>query len=637
MGIVDRVIRNSRQWASSRWLPWVVTGGVFLAVLLNELLPPAWKSGFPFFTQALFLFVGLLFLAMVWMGVSQYLKVLAERKQYKTLLGDAEQRVDDAYQRLEAIFRVSQQFADANDENEVIESVLRLLVDISAANGASFVPLDEHGQPQTALNYGELPFPVMEAWVEYLASPGVRQRCAACKNKQLPAMGDTASAGDCPLLKGPFQTSPELFCLPVRRGEHEYGVFNLFLKDRLHLDEKTQIYLRALMDEMAIGLEKVYLRRRELSALRQVQVLRQRTDLSALLNSLLENVYQTLDADFAVMVAPSFGPHQTRIDLTLGDLPPQARSILNGILQGVLASGEPLLLGDVSGDPERLQTSPEDALAAPFRYALIAAPLLSPERQVLGVLMVGNRRARSLHQRQLALLQTIAGQVALVVQNASLMAELEFQSMIQERARLAREIHDGLAQTIGFLKLQSAQLRNILARGEIERARQYLDLFYSTLSEAYQDARQAIDGLRISPDECGLAGWLAQTTNEFRDLSGLNVELDLKEIHAAISPEVQAQLIRIMQEALNNVRKHASAQAVRVVCRETIDDLWLEVQDNGQGFLPEDVAIASRHGLRSMRERADLIGADFQVVSRPQEGTIVRLRLPVDNLEETIQ
>ncbi len=325
MGIVDRVIKNFKELVSSRWLPWTVTGGVLLAVLLYELLPPVWTSSLPFFAQATFLFVILVLLALTWMGLFQLLRVFAERKQLKALLVDANQRVDDAYHRLEAIFRLSQQFADANDENEVIESVLCLLVDMTEANGASFVPLDEHGQPQTALNHGELPFPVMEAWMEYLASPGVRQRCATCESIKFPNKGENYTAVDCPLLKGPFNASPELFCLPVRRGEREYGVFNLFLKDTIRLDEKTQIYLRALMDEMAIGLEKVYLRRRELSALRQVQILRQRTDLSALLNSLLENVYHTLEADFAVMVAPRFGPNQTSIDLNLGELPTQAR------------------------------------------------------------------------------------------------------------------------------------------------------------------------------------------------------------------------------------------------------------------------------------------------------------------------
>jgi two-component system nitrate/nitrite sensor histidine kinase NarX len=217
------------------------------------------------------------------------------------------------------------------------------------------------------------------------------------------------------------------------------------------------------------------------------------------------------------------------------------------------------------------------------------------------------------------------------------MAELEFQSMIQERARLAREIHDGLAQTIGYLKLQASQLRGMLKRGDLERAKQAVDLYYATLSEAYQDARQAIDGLRISPDECGIIGWLQQTSDEFAELSGLMVRTDFAPVDSVVAPEVQAQLVRIMQEALSNVRKHANAQHVWVDCKETQDDLLLEVRDDGLGFSPEDVSSASRYGLRSMRERADLIGADFQVISRPHEGTIVRLRLPVNHLQVSIR
>ena len=289
-----------------------------------------------------------------------------------------------------------------------------------------------------------------------------------------------------------------------------------------------------------------------------------------------------------------------------------------------MTSGEPVLLGDLAGDPAG------DPASRPELKSLLAAPLLSPERAVLGAILVGNRRASGFQPRQLALLQTIAGQVALVVQNASLMAELEYQTMLQERARLAREIHDGLAQTIGFLKLQAAQLRTQLDSGDAARARQSADLFYTTLSEAYQDARQAIDGLRVSPDECGLTGWLHQIASEFQDLSGLPVHLEESSVEAQVSPEVQAQLIRIVQEALSNVRKHARAREVWLALRQTNGDLVLEVRDDGEGFTPQDITNASRHGLRSMRERAELIGADFQVISRPQQGATVRVRLPVD-------
>jgi signal transduction histidine kinase len=92
--------------------------------------------------------------------------------------------------------------------------------------------------------------------------------------------------------------------------------------------------------------------------------------------------------------------------------------------------------------------------------------------------------------------------------------------------------------------------------------------------------------------------------------------------------EVHAQLIRIFQEALSNIRKHANATQVWISYQQENQSILFEIQDDGDGFSPEDVTGTSRHGLRGMRERAELIGADFQVISRPSEGTIVRIRLP---------
>ena len=526
----------------------------------------------------------------------------------------AERRVAEAYQRLEAIFQISQKFVEASDENEVVELVLRLSVDLVGAKGASFVPLDEHGQPLTAVSHGELPFPVMEAWMEYLASPAIRDSCRSCENH-------AALTTTCPLLKGPFADAIGMFCLPLRRGEREFGVLNLFMPNIERLDGKTRAFLKAMMDETALALEGVRLRRREQEALRRMQALRQKTDLTALLTSLLENVHHTLESDFAVLVIQT--PAASSEQVVLGNFPSQKHPLIEGVLQGVIASGEPVLLGDVAGDPA----------TSPGVSSLLAAPLLLADRTALGALLVGKRRLGSFNQRQLALLQTVAGQVALLVQNANLMAELEYKAMIEERARLAREIHDGLAQTLGFLKLQAAQMKNYLARNEMERLRQSANLCYSTISEAYQDVRQAIDGLRIWPAESGLSGWLGQTVSEFQETSGLPTILDEMTTNISLPPEVHAQLIRIVQEALSNVRKHAQAAQVWVSCHESGGDLVLEIRDDGHGFSPGDVPGPSQHGLRGMRERADLIGADFQVIGCPQGGTTIRVRLPLLGLQ----
>lgn len=603
---------------------------MFIAILVI-IWRPEWSAALPKAGMVALWLLAVIALVIASLTISRVHVLVEERRKLEERIDEMEKHLDDSYRRMESLFRVSQKFVGATDENQVIEPVLRLLVEISGASGAAFVPMDEHGQPQTALSHGDLPFPVMEAWLDYLITPGVRDRCRDCQEREpldLPL--------DCPLLRGPFAASKGLICLSVRRGEREFGVLNLFLPYPGTLEPRTRVLIQALLDEAAMGLEGVFLRRRELSALRQLQFLRQQSDLTALLNGLLGNVFRTLGADFAVLTASPSGTLLQGIHLVEGDLPGQARPFIEGLMQGVMTSGEPVLLGDLAGDPE------EATEARPFLKSLVAAPLLSNEHKVLGAILVGNKfsnerlPARGFQPRQLALLQTIAGQVALVVQNARLMAELEYHTMLQERARLAREIHDGLAQTIGFLKLQAAQLRNHLTRSDLEKARDSAETVYATLTEAYQDARQAIDGLRISPDDCGLHGWLGQIAEEFSELSGLAVDVGDIDADLNISPEVQAQLIRIVQEALSNVRKHAEAHEVRIACSGSDDDgsLILEVRDDGIGFAPEDVSSASQYGLRGMRERAELIGADFQVISRPYQGTAIRVRLPIKRGEE---
>jgi two-component system nitrate/nitrite sensor histidine kinase NarX len=296
-------------------------------------------------------------------------------------------------------------------------------------------------------------------------------------------------------------------------------------------------------------------------------------------------------------------------------------------VQGVMQSNEPVLLGNVVGE----FSSTKKTHAGNSVRAIMAAPLSTAPGSALGVMLAGSRKAQSFNTRQLAVLQSIAGQVALVLNTANQMADVQYQSMMNERTRLAREIHDGLAQTLGFLKLQMSQMQGYLDRQEMDRLDKAMKVIYQTLSDAYQEARYAIDGLRISPEDSGYT-WVDQILGEFNENTagdGPEAVLVENKVDVPIAPEIQAQLIRILQEALSNVRKHAQASRVRVSFCEEDGDVVLEVQDNGVGFSSAEVAGPSRHGLRGMRERADLIGADFQVMSRPEKGTTVRVSLPV--------
>ncbi|MEJ2559198.1 MAG: ATP-binding protein [Anaerolineae bacterium] len=115
---------------------------------------------------------------------------------------------------------------------------------------------------------------------------------------------------------------------------------------------------------------------------------------------------------------------------------------------------------------------------------------------------------------------------------------------------------------------------------------------------------------------------------DFHNLSGIQVEMTTRP-ELVLPPEVQAQLLRIVQEALSNIRKHSAATRARLEWQADESWLTLGIADNGRGFDPADVPPVSQHGLRIMRERAELLDADFQIISRPGAGAQVVIRLPI--------
>jgi two-component system nitrate/nitrite sensor histidine kinase NarX len=266
--------------------------------------------------------------------------------------------------------------------------------------------------------------------------------------------------------------------------------------------------------------------------------------------------------------------------------------------------------------------------------SLLAAPLLVAEGKSIGAVLVGNDQQLAFTRRQLDLLKTLAGHMALQVNNAALITELEFKTMLEERTRLAREIHDGLAQTLGFLKLQVAQLQNYLQRAEYERLEKGLHTSYATLSDAYLEVRDAIDGLRTAPADENAVLWIKDLLEDFEAASGIQTEMIGCDHLQLLPAEIQVQLIRIVQEAMSNVRKHAHATRVSVTCRRAEDELLLEITDNGRGFSPGEVTAATQYGLRGMRERAELIGAEFQVISIRGQGTTIQLAVYMPKKEK---
>jgi two-component system, NarL family, nitrate/nitrite sensor histidine kinase NarX len=608
-----------------RWLPLGAALFAFLSGLVYLLLQAFWVSNWPSNWQLAAGFVLLaLWTAAVYWAIAKLVQFINEQRNLSRRIVEIERQVGEAYQRLAAAFRIREQFSEASNEEEIIQLLLNQVVELTGAAGASFVPLDEHRHPLPAVSIGRPPVVLPDAWLEYLASPAIRSRCGACEQRN-------HFVSTCPLLSGPISNAAGIYCIPLKRADREFGVLNVYIPDQSQPDLEAQVFLNSLVKETTQALEAVWLRRRELDTLQKIQAVRQKSELNTLLTGLLENVYNTLEPDFAVLILKEMITIQDtdrsnvlptlREHLVIGELPDPARDGILRYVQQVIESGSSI----------DINTGIMDKAGVKEDWSVIAVPL-QVEGESTGALLAACKRPQAFNQRQLTLLETAAGQIALVIQNTNRIADLEFKVMMDERTRLAREIHDGMAQTLGFLKLQVAQMHSYLERGEIERLKNGIDLYYETLSEAYQDARHAIDGLRISPVGSQLEEWLQQTLAEFQeniDKQNLTVEVDCPVIKREIPSEVQAQLVRIVQEALSNIRKHARACHVLVSCMERNGDLILEIHDDGQGFSAEDVPGPSHHGLRGMRERAELIGADFQIISRSQKGTTVRVSLPL--------
>ena len=596
-----------------RWLRLVVVGLIVMLIILYQLIRINWQGEIsPDAWIALDILVLVLFVGLAYAAYERWQRSIAERNDLTSKLAQAEAQLSQAYQRQAAILRISQLFSEAKDDHQVIEHVLRYALDLLEAKGASFVPLDERAQPQAAVSMGEIPSVVTDAWIEYLASPAIRQQCGACQNYDRMTFS-------CPLIKGSPLEVAGMYCLPIRRGDQEFGVLNLYIPSEGHLEKEKQAFLLGLVEETSLALEAVRMRKRAMITLRQLQAAREKADLNSLLSNLLDDLPETLDADYALVTVWDRDDGRPLSTVSSRELPENTRHLVDGILRSVITSKEPVLLGNVSGD----------ALSSPGVHTLMAVPLVAQDQPAFGAILVANQRPKAFNQSQLATLQTVAGQVAQVILNINLMAQLEYNTIVQERNRLAREIHDGIAQTLGFLKLKIAQMKSYIETGQMETMRQTVDICYDTLVEAYQDARLAIDGLRILPSEEGLAGWLYQTSHDFGETTGIQVDIVEPLAGVDLPPEIHAQLIRIVQEALSNIRKHADARHVTISCVESLGDLILEVQDDGTGFSPEDVPGPSQHGLRGMRERAELIGADFQVIGLQNEGTTIRVCMPL--------
>ena len=252
----------------------------------------------------------------------------------------------------------------------------------------------------------------------------------------------------------------------------------------------------------------------------------------------------------------------------------------------------------------------------------------------MGYLCVVSAAPRAFGEAERKLLGGLAAQAAIAIQNVRLRGIEKGTAVVEERERLAREMPDCLAQALGLLHLKLGLAERALTEGATEPARRMLAEMRKVAGDAYDEVRQAIFGLRIMVSRgLGLVPTLAEYLHEFGQQAGLRVTLEVPEGNDRfhVAPEAEVQLVRIVQEALHNIRKHAGARIASVRLRRDGEAIVLVVEDDGAGFDPAAPAPdARRHfGLATMRERAESLGGALTLDSVPGVGTRVTVRIPL--------
>ena len=198
---------------------------------------------------------------------------------------------------------------------------------------------------------------------------------------------------------------------------------------------------------------------------------------------------------------------------------------------------------------------------------------------------------------------------------------------LEERARLSRELHDGLAQDMWVAKLKTGRLATLPGLGPEGRALA-LEL-EKAIDAGLADAQQAVAAMRLPGEPAGtFSELMARCVDEFADRFGLRAEFSCEQPLPPLSARAQAEALRIAREALSNASRHADATLVRVRAGMEAGRFVIVVGDNGRGFDPGAVS-RSAFGLASMRERAALIGGELRIDSRPHDGTRISLSVPV--------
>jgi len=286
----------------------------------------------------------------------------------------------------------------------------------------------------------------------------------------------------------------------------------------------------------------------------------------------------------------------------------------------VAQSNQAVLVNDVTQEPRYLA----DGLLPETRSELVIP--LRVGQQVIGTLDVHSDQRDAFTPQDVLVLQSLGDQIAIAIENARLYRRSRALAVLEERNRLARELHDSVTQSLYGLVVYAGAGRQVIESGEADLAKGHLARIEQAAQQALKEMRLLVYELRPPAlEEDGLVGALRQRLEAVEGRTGVTVDL---QVHGVVDlpAQVEEGLFRIAHEALNNVLKHAAAASVTVQIQVDDRGIELTVVDDGVGF--DDAGDTGGLGLTSMSERAQGLDATLTIQSGPGEGTKVNVRKP---------
>jgi signal transduction histidine kinase len=392
--------------------------------------------------------------------------------------------------------------------------------------------------------------------------------------------------------------------------------------------------LAALAALAALATERVRLRRRnaELQALLAAGLdIGDVRPLDEVLQQVVDLATNLLGARWGALAVNAVDG-SIRSFLTAGLTPEQRQVIGNppsgrGLLGVPLKEGQSLVVADIPADARSVGFPPNH----PPMASLLAVPI-SCRTEFRGILYVADARRRQFSQADVPLLTKFARQAAIAIDNSTLQERVGHLATIAERMRVGRELHDHVAQLLASCNAQLLAVHEHLSAGRVDTALAQIERLAKLTREVYADSREQILALRSPgaldrPFVATLTGWVTTWSQQ----SGIEVMVEVDE-QIELGSANELQLLRIAQEALSNVRKHARASRACLVLRRVPRGAELLVDDDGLGLDPEAPQAREgipRFGLATMRERAEALGGELAIESAELGGARIRVSVPL--------